>query len=48
MGKKVYEAGRKYGKDIADNSILYLALSLVGLSIVNYCLIQTDLNKFAL
>ena len=46
MGKTVYEAGRKYGKNISDNSVLYLVLSLFGLSIVNYCLIQNDLNSF--
>ncbi len=46
MGKKMYEAGRKYGKSIDDNSIIYL-LSIFGLSLVNYCLIQSDLNKFA-
>lgn len=46
-GKKLYEAGNKYGKDIADNSILYLILSLFGFGIINYCLIQSDLNKFA-
>lgn len=47
MGQKMYAAGKKHGKEIADNSVLYLVLSLFGLSIVNYCLIQNDLNKFA-
>ena len=47
MGQKMYNAGKKYNKDIQDNSVLYLVLSLFGLSIVNYCLIQNDLNKFA-
>lgn len=47
MGKKMYEAGKIRGKDISDNSVLYLVLSLFGLAIVNYCLIQNDLNKFA-
>lgn len=47
IGKKMYEAGRKYGKSIDDNSIIYLLLSIFGLSLVNYCLIQNDLNKFA-
>ncbi len=40
-------AGEKRGVAIADNSVLYLVLSIVGLGIVNYCLIQSDLNKFA-
>ena len=47
MGQRLYEAGQKQGKNINDNSILYLVLSLLGLGIVNYCLIQSDLNKFA-
>ena len=47
MGKKMYEAGTTYGKDIKDNSVLYLVLSIFGLSIVNYVLIQQDINKFA-
>ncbi len=47
MGKKLYEAGRKYDKSISDNSALYLILHIFGLSIVNYALIQDSLNKFA-
>ena len=46
-GSRMAAAGRKYGIDIADNSTLYLILSIVGLQIVTYCLIQTDLNKIA-
>lgn len=47
MGKKLYNAGRTYGKDIADNSIIYLVLGIFGLGIVSYALIQSDLNKFS-
>ncbi len=47
MGKKMYEAGQKYGKSISDNSVVYLILSFFGLGIVNYCLMQSDLNKFS-
>ena len=46
-GKRLYNVGNKYGVQIADNSVLYLVLTLVGLSIVNYCLLQSDLNKFS-
>ena len=46
-GQKLYEAGKKYNKDIQDNSVLYLVLSLFGLQIVSYCFMQNDLNKFA-
>ena len=45
MGKKLYEAGKNANVDIADNSVLYIVLSVLGLAIVNYCLIQADLNK---
>ncbi len=47
MGKKMYEAGQMHGKRIDDNSIIYLVLAIFGLHLVNYCLIQNDLNKFA-
>ncbi len=30
-----------------DNSILYLVLGLFGLGIVDYCLMQSELNKLA-
>ncbi len=30
-----------------DNAILYLVLGLIGLSIVNYFMMQSDLNKVA-
>ena len=47
MGKTISEAGSKHGIEIQDNSVLYLILCLIGLGIVDYCLIQNDLNKFA-
>ena len=46
MGQKLAKAGKLHGKDINDNSVLYLILCIFGLGIVNYCLIQSDLNKF--
>ena len=46
-GKRMNAAGTKYGLEISDNSIMYLVLMLFGLGIVNYCLLQSDLNKFA-
>ena len=45
MGKSITEAGTKNGKTITDNSLIYLLLSIFGFSIINYCLIQNDLNK---
>lgn len=47
MGQKLYLAGKKYNLPISDNSVLYLILAIFGLDIVNYCLIQSDLNRFA-
>ena len=47
MGQKIYEAGKKYNKNIQDNSLPYLILSLFKLDIVSIALMQSDLNKFA-
>lgn len=47
MGQKLYLAGKKYNLPISDNSVLYLILAIFGFDIVNYCLIQSDLNRFA-
>lgn len=47
MGKTLYSAGAKRNVDVSDNSVLYLILAIFGLSIVNYCVMQSDLNKFA-
>lgn len=47
VGKQLYNAGSNCGKDISDNSILYLILSLFGLSIISDALIQNDLNSFS-
>ena len=46
-GKRMETAGNKYGVQIADNSVLYLILSLVGFQFIDYALIQSDLNKIA-
>ncbi len=47
MGKTLAQAGAKKGVNIADNSVLYLILGLFGLGIVNYCIMQSDLNTIA-
>ena len=46
-GKRFAAAGPKYNRTIPDNSILYLVLSLFGLGIVSYALIQNQLNELA-
>ena len=47
IGKRMYEAGKSAGINISDNSVLYLILSIFGLSIITYCLVQSDLNRLA-
>lgn len=47
-GEKVQSAQAKRGLPADSNSgILYLILTLFGLGIVSYCLIQNELNKMA-
>ncbi len=45
--KKFAEGCQAQGIAHTDNSILYLILGLVGLGIVNYCMMQNELNKIA-
>ncbi len=47
MGKNVALAQENNGSKSTDNSVLYLILALFGFSIVDYCLIQNDLNKLS-
>lgn len=45
--KKFAEGCAERGIEHKDNSILYLVLGLLGLWIVDACLMQNDLNKLA-
>lgn len=45
MGKAGAVAKATRGMPGDDNSVLYLVLQLFGLGIVNYCIIQNDLNS---
>lgn len=45
--KKLVEGCAARGIAHTDNSVIYLVLGLVGLGIVNYCMMQNDLNKLA-
>lgn len=47
MGKKIYKYSNSHDMQLSDNSVLYIILQLFGLGIVNYCLIQNDLNTIA-
>lgn len=47
MGKASYNAKKNCGLQAKDDSTLYLILQILGLAIVNYCLIQSNLNDIA-
>lgn len=48
LAEQKFAAGcAEKGIDHKDNSIIYLILGLVGLGIVNFCMMQNDLNKLA-
>ena len=47
IGKEMYEVNQKAGIQTSDNSVIYLILSIFGLSIITYCLVQNDLNTIA-
>lgn len=47
VGKHIEEAQRQRGQLSADNSVLYIILTLFGLGIVTYALVQSDVNKLA-
>lgn len=44
IGQKLVVAANNNNRVISDNSIIYLLLQLFGLGIINYCLIQNELN----
>lgn len=46
-GKKVSYITNKYSGIASDNSIVYLLLAIFGFGIVDYALIQNELNKIA-
>lgn len=45
--KKFNEGCQAIGFPHEDKSIVYLLLGLFGLSIINYCVMQSELNKIA-
>ena len=47
MGKNIQNSCSKHDISISDNSVLYLVLCLIGFGIINYALIQSDLNRLA-
>lgn len=47
IGKNIAEAQRQRGMVSVDNSVLYVVLTIFGLSIVTYALVQSDVNRLA-
>lgn len=47
MGKAVETARKNAGLEATDNSVLYLVLQIFGFAIINYALIQNELNTIA-
>ncbi len=47
VGEKVDTIKQGRGEISSNTGILYLILSIFGLSIVTYCLIQSEINKVA-
>lgn len=45
VGKQVAEAQRVRGFAGTDNSVLYIVLTFLGLGIVVYALVQSDVNR---
>lgn len=45
MGKAIEMAQNKNGLNATDNSVLYLILEVLGFAIINYALMQNDVNQ---
>lgn len=47
MGKKMCNIREEHGLNASDNSVLYVILSVLGLNLINYCILQSELNEIA-
>ncbi len=47
IGKLLYEAKKNANINAINNSILYTIFSLFGFDIINYCIMQSELNDLA-
>ncbi len=47
MGKAITIAKQEAGLPANDNSVLYLILQIFGFAIVNYALMQNEMNNIA-
>ncbi|MGL5755461.1 MAG: DUF4234 domain-containing protein [Paraclostridium sp.] len=47
IAKVLASAGEERNIKISDNSLLYVILAIFGFGIVNYIIMQSDINKFA-
>lgn len=46
-GKMMEEANKQKGISGSSSAVLYLILSIFGLSMINFILVQLDINKYA-
>lgn len=47
LGEKVDKIKTNNGEAAGNSAVLYLVLMILGLGIVNYCLAQSEINKYA-
>ncbi len=45
IGEKVAAVRQKRGEEASNPGVLYLVLSLIGLSIISFAMIQSEINK---
>ncbi|SFC19280.1 DUF4234 domain-containing protein [Clostridium uliginosum] len=45
MGKRIYDIQLNAGISAADNSVLYLVISILGFSMIPVWIMQSDFNK---
>ena len=44
MGKLLYEQNLQYNFITKNNAVLYLILSIIGWDLINFCIMQSELN----
>lgn len=47
LGEKIDAIKTSHGEAAGSNSVLFLVLQIFGLGIVNYCIAQSEINKYA-
>ena len=47
IGKLLLDYEKENALPYTDNSVLYVVLSILGWDLINYCIIQSEVNKYA-